>query len=87
MFQNKLFAFDRPDPEFELLETESGEPGYFSGWREERPREDTPEEGISPSVRDNEQRIRREFRSEINPDFILRRFRLGGRIPAFAAFL
>ena len=33
-----FFNFDTPDGEYELLETERGEPGFWGGWRE-RPRE------------------------------------------------
>ena len=40
-----ILTFDMPDGEFELLETEQGEPGYWGGWRE---RPQTPKQSEAP---------------------------------------
>ena len=84
-----LFTFDIPDGEFELLETEQGEPGYWGGWRErvrERKPDDAPDD-IADTVAQNRARLSSELRGEINTDLILRQFRIGGRVTALAAFL
>lgn len=83
----RLFAFDRPDAEFELLETERGEPSMLGGWREAYvPKEETP---APPSARteENRRRLSYEYRASINPDLILRSFQLGGNHAAFIAFI
>lgn len=84
-----FFRFDRPYDSFELLETESGTPG-MSG----RPRRsgtytapEPPQRFVSSSIRENEKRLREECRSEINPDVIYRKFRIGGSIEAMIVFM
>lgn len=87
----KLFRFDRPDPEFELLETERGEPGFFAAekyaGRPEPEKKHPGEEKVSPKITENETRLRREFRIDVNTDVILRRFMLCGKIPALLAII
>ncbi len=78
-----------PDGEYELLETERGEPGFWGGWRE-RPRERKPDDApdeIADTLKRNRARLMQELRGEINSDLILRSFRIGGRLMALAAFL
>ncbi len=86
-----LFAFDRQPAEFELLETERGEPARWGGWQERVKPGPEPEaeqnDAISTSVQANRDRLSEELRGEINPDLILRTFLFAGQFPAMAAFL
>ncbi len=84
----RFFRFGRQDGEFELLETERGIPEFWGDAREEAPlpeQEDTRK--VCKSLAENEERLRISFRADINPDLILRPFTLGGKIPAFLAYL
>ena len=84
----RFFRFGRQDGEFELLETERGIPEFWGSAREEAPlpeQEDTRK--VCKSLAENEERLRISFRADINPDLILRPFTLGGKIPAFLAYL
>lgn len=87
-----LFRFDRPNGEFELLETERGEPTFWGGWREnaqaqtKAPPTDRPDT-IDASLDAVKERLKRELRGSINTDVILRAFKLGGAVPALAIFL
>lgn len=87
----KLFQFDRPEGSFELLETERGEPGLLGAEKystRPQPSKKDPAEGkISSSLSENEARLRREFRTDINKDVILRPFMLGGEVPALLAII
>ena len=68
-----LFRFDVPVTEYELLETERGEPGLFRTSEPEHTSEKQPEEGaISDSIAENRARIERAFHTRINPDIIFR---------------
>ena len=87
-----LLAFDRKPGEFELLETEPGEPAFWGSWHEANAavphsgrEEDVP--GVHPQVQVNYDRLKEDFRGEINPDMILRKFLFAGEIPALAAFI
>lgn len=81
-----LFQFDEPQQEFELLETEKGSPGFWGGYREQAPKaEQTPAPPpVSAVLDENEARIRGEFHCDINKDILLRRFLMGGYLPALA---
>ena len=84
----RFFRFGRQDGEFELLETERGIPEFWGSAREEAPlpeQEDTRK--VCKSLAENEERLRISFRADINSDLILRPFTLGGKIPAFLAYL
>lgn len=81
----EILHFDEADTEFELLETEQGNPGFFTSWTEKKPVEPPPPAPPSSSVDENEKRLKQEYRSEINPDVLLRRFMLGGNILALVA--
>lgn len=84
----RFFRFGRQDGEFELLETERGIPEFWGDAREEAhlpEQEDTRK--VCKSLAENEERLRISFRADINPDLILRPFTLGGKIPAFLAYL
>jgi spore germination protein KA len=89
-FFQRLFRFDSPDAEFELLETEQGEPGFWRNSRKDAPgaacagEAETP---LSQSLKENKKRLSAELRGKINTDLILRPFLMGGRVPALAAFL
>ena len=79
--------FDVEPGEFELLERESGQPRLF-GASEDIPNTSEPQKKpVDASVEINIDRIYNEFRKDINPDLIIRRFMLGGLIPAAAAFI
>lgn len=84
---HEYLDFDVPPSSFELLETESGAPGLFGGWKDLPPGQEEPLRFVSPSLQENEQRLRQECRSEINPDVIFRRFMIGGSLPAMAVFM
>lgn len=82
-----LLRFDEDTEEFELLETEEGEPGFFAGRQHMEPggaRGSLQVEPVSDTLSENEQRLKKEFHSEINPDILLRRFLLGGNVEALA---
>jgi len=84
----ECLRFDEADDQFELLETEDGAPGFFNRWpKDEAPQTKPIEAPPSESVDENEKRLKKDFRSEINPDVLLRRFLIGGAIPALAACL
>ncbi len=84
----ELLRFDEADTQFELLETEEGSPGFFNRWpNDDIAQKKPPEPPSSSSVDENEKRLKKDFRSDINPDVLLRRFLLGGAIPTLVACL
>ncbi|MBR5291954.1 MAG: spore germination protein [Clostridia bacterium] len=83
----RILGFGRKRSEFELLETESGEPGFF---REKS--NGTPEQGqrkaeVDSSLEVNLERIKNDYCTDINPDVVVRRFTMGGKLPAAAVFI
>jgi len=80
--------FDEGKTEFELLETERGAPASLRGGSPPGNRR-APNTAQAPgpvaSVDENEARLRREYRRDINPDVLLRRFLLGGNVPCLVA--
>ena len=80
-------GFTRKRSEFELLETEKGAPGFLGGWRyaEEQKREE--KQAVAPSLSENIGRIKEQFRADINPDIIIRRFIAGRQVDAAAVFM
>ncbi|MEG1892972.1 MAG: spore germination protein [Clostridia bacterium] len=82
-----MLSFSNQQAEFELLETENGQPGYFGGWHDESKVAEKQEKKVSADVKVNEERLKFDFRADINPDLVIRQFMLGGEIPAIAAFL
>lgn len=81
----ETLRFDEPDQEFELLETEQGNPGFLGGWPDsQESKEEPPAPPASSSLTENENRLKKEYYKDINPDILLRRFMLGGTIPALA---
>ncbi len=85
---NGLFRFDVPVTEYELLETERGEPGLFRTSEPEHTSEKQPEErAVSGSIAENRARIERAFHTRINPDIIFRPFPLRPDVPALAVFV
>jgi len=83
----KLFRFDEPAAEFELLETETGEPHFFGSWEAHGGTEEASARFLSPSLEKNLTNLEAEFRIDINPDVIIRRFALGGKVPAAVVFV
>lgn len=80
-------GFGRRRSEFELLETESGTPGFF---KEKIIRETKYEQGnieVEISLEKNMARIKRDYSTDINPDVVVRRFTMGGRLAAAAVFI
>lgn len=83
----EMFRFDLPPQTFELLETEHGTP------QSEKDGENTAYASmdtvrlVDTSLAENERRLRRECRSEINRDLIIRRFSVGGSHMAMLAFV
>lgn len=86
---SKLFSFDNRKGEFELLETERGTPGYSSSLNshEEKNGNSKEKTKISPILDETEKWLRYDFRADINPDIIFRRFKLGGKVNALALFI
>ena len=88
----RLFRFDEPPAEYELLETESGEPSFFGGWRMQDPAEPGGQARehatlfVSNSLDDNLEHLQQEYRSDINKDIIMRRFSMGGQVRAAVVF-
>lgn len=86
----RILSFGRSYDEFELLETESGQPGFFAG--RSAPRQDNAahcpqNDNIDSELSKNEERLKRELHAEINPDMVLRPFLLCGSIKALAVFI
>ncbi len=79
---SQALRFDEGTAEFELLETERGRPRTITGaWPEKEYARPPREEGeASASVAENEARLKSEFRADINPDILFRRFYIGGDI-------
>lgn len=85
---SRLFRFDEPNVDFELLETEAGSPSMFGGAKRRAPQEkDGPESPADKSLAVNKARIEKLFRAKINPDIILREFLLRPDIHALAVFV
>lgn len=79
--------FDVEPGKFELLERESGQPRLL-GVSGDIPNTSKPQKKpVDASLEINIDRIYNEFRKDINPDLIIRRFMLGGLVPAAAAFI
>jgi hypothetical protein len=58
----EVLRFDEPETEFELLETEEGNPGFFGGWPDsEQSKQQPPSPPATSSVDENEQRLKKEF--------------------------
>lgn len=90
-FWDRLFDMlgfgNRPAP-FELLETETGMPHFFGDLR--RARQSAKKEDkrkVPDRIAACEKLARDDFRSDINPDLILRRFILGGRVNALCVYM
>ena len=86
----RIFSFGRSYDEFELLETEGGQPGFFgSAGRAHKDAAgaiETANDTVASDVSANEERLKTEMHAEINPDMVLRRFLLCGQIEALAVF-
>lgn len=88
MKKNVLDAlgFDAPYESFELLETEQGQPGFFTA----RQREKCVKEScgsVSPILEKNKRILKRTFFGEINPDLCFRPFLFCGEKQALAVFV
>lgn len=82
-----LFAFDKPYSEFELLETEHGEPSYFSNMKDKKPPSEHETGSASTSVSENLERLKKEFRGDINSDLILRSFKMARKLDCLVVFI
>ena len=87
----RIFSFGRSYDEFELLETEGGQPGFFgSAGRTHKDAAGAIENAndtINCDVSANEERLKTEMHAEINPDMVMRRFLMCGQIEALAVFI
>ncbi|NLB62077.1 MAG: spore germination protein [Clostridiales bacterium] len=86
---SNVFKFDDSDRRFELYETEYGDPyekerGERSTQLESNVKEDLP---INKDLHSNLTMIRQDFRTDINPDLLIREFMLGGEVPAAIVFI
>lgn len=84
-FLDKL-GFDAPYERFELLETEPGQPGFFTARHEEKHREESWGR-VSSRLEKNRRVLERAFVGEVNPDLCLRPFTFCGEKGALAAFV
>lgn len=82
-----FFAFDKPYSKFELLETEQGRPAFFSHMKDKEQPKTESESKASKSVYENYDRLKSEFRGDINSDLILRRFVLADKVKCLVAFI
>ena len=87
----RIFSFGRSYDEFELLETEGGQPNFFgSAGRAHKDATgaiETANDTVASDVSANEERLKTEMHAEINPDMVMRRFLLCGQIEALAVFI
>lgn len=85
---SRVFRFDEQNAAFELLETEKGEPSLLHGREQRTPLgESERPKPADASIEKNLARIHRQFRTEINPDIIIRKFIIKPDLPAFAVFV
>lgn len=82
-----LLRFDLPPQEYELLETEQGSPNRLWGNQQVPTEREMPVRFVSPTLAENERRLRTECRTEINRDLIIRKFTVGGSCMAMLAFV
>ena len=87
----RIFSFGRSYDEFELLETEGGQPGFFGSTgrahKDAAGAIENANDTINCDVSANEERLKTEMHAEINPDMVMRRFLLCGQIEALAVFI
>jgi len=83
----RKLGFNRKRSEFELLETESGAPGFFGAGKDEKTGSREAASPVSSSLEENLERIKADFSIDINPDVVVRRFTMGKRLPAAAVFI
>lgn len=83
----RKLGFNRKREEFELLETESGAPGFFDGKKESKGKRQERSSPVDSSLETNLSRIKTDFCTDINPDVVVRRFTMGGKLPAAAVFM
>lgn len=79
--------FDKPDGQFELLETEAGSPSFFHGQPPLRASTMPDERLVDQSLWENQRRLITDFRATVNPDLIMRPFLFCGSVQALAVFL
>lgn len=83
----KLLGFSRKRSEFELLETESGAPGFFETRDSTLNRQRRENAQVERSLEQNLERIKRDYCTDINPDVVVRCFTIGGRLPGAVVFI
>jgi spore germination protein KA len=80
-----FLRFDEPYDRFELKETESrGTPPFFAHRKEKQAERPESHGRLKKDLDANEKRLREIFRAKINPDLIIRPFRIGAKIRALA---
>ncbi len=85
---NAMFKFGIQTDEFELLETEHGEPSFFTKVHEAPSTKGAQGEyRVFDTIGGNEKYLRVKLRADINPDVIFRKFRIGGRLNALAVYM
>ncbi len=83
-----LFEFDIASKEFELLETEKGEPSFFGTFHDVRPKKKKNiDENLPDTIGGIKERLKKEFHTDINTDIIMRHFMIGGEKNALAVFV
>lgn len=83
----RKLGFNRRPSEFELLETESGAPGFFRDKRNGIPEQGQRKAEVDSSLEANLERIKNDYSTDINTDVVVRRFTMGGKLPAAAIFI
>ncbi len=80
-----ILQFDEPYDRFELKETESeGTPSFFAHKKEKRAEKRKISGALKKDLDANERRLKEIFHAEINPDLIVRPFRIGETVHALA---
>lgn len=83
-----LFEFDIASNEFELLESEKGEPSYFGTFHDAKPKQEPKEdEEIPESIDGIKDRFKKEFHTDINSDIVTRSFYMGSKLRTMAVFV
>ncbi len=89
---DRLFGFDKPYDEFELLETESGAPDRSNNEEAGDADNEGTKDDASPyldftSIDETENCIRRIFCADVNGDLIIRRFHICSDQPAMIVYM
>lgn len=83
----RFLSFDERAQEFELTEVEAGEPNILDQWTDVSQTSEQADESLSSSLDETTERLKLDFKTDINPDLNMRKFMLGGKKRAMAVFI